>query len=466
MGGGKLFGRLEARVRLRLTSGGEQYPPCAAFGLTNSRVKRVNFRAGEDGDHIFGGGFIESLNIGKFYGQTQSWTESMQPLTEGRRHPLEQRKVDVERLNSLQVLTHPGHRLVSARRVIADAAKKGLPVGATNWGRRAQAFLRGALWHQVTPDLPVPTLVASASQLLFQIKGGEMAILSVEEEASLMEIPLTTGDGEWSMLGRFLLGVQKVVWKSRSTPRHTSAHELTALQAHAAIADSMHVGAVAEVVKIGWRRAIEVHPEELWSLELVSVHSSCAGLVNAGFLAVRKAMRNLGREAHLAEATESNRMRREALKLMYPGATISDFAYGPMSFGRRADILIISWPCTPYSTANVGSRVTMAEKRYRAWTNTLLVISILAKAAVQKGGPPFMVVLENVQGLITRQLCRPMLRQLMRELAGSIWTWTNQVVCPRQHFGKQCRRPRWMAVGILRPPPQLQADAQMLNACL
>ena len=61
----------------------------------------MNFKAGDDGDHIFGGGFIESMHIGKFYGQPQSWTESMQLLTEGRRHPLEQRKIDVQRLSAL-----------------------------------------------------------------------------------------------------------------------------------------------------------------------------------------------------------------------------------------------------------------------------------------------------------------------------------------------------------------------------
>jgi hypothetical protein len=65
----------------------------------------------------------------------------------------------------------------------------------------------------------------------------------------------------------------------------------------------MHVGAVAEVVKIGWQRALQVHPEELLRLSTVAVHSSCAGVVNAGFLAVRKAMRNLGREANLVVAS-------------------------------------------------------------------------------------------------------------------------------------------------------------------
>ena len=294
-----------------------------------------------------------------------------------------------------------------------------------------------------------------------------MVILSVEEEAGLMEIPLTTGDGEWSTLGCILLGLQQVVVRHFQSGRlrHTTVHELTALQAHAAIADSMHVGAVAEVVKIGWQRALQVHPEELLRLSTVAVHSSCAGVVNAGFLAVRKAMRNLGREANLVVASGVNRMRREALKLMYPEAWIAEFASGRDAFASRSDILIISWPCTPYSTANVGYKVSLAEKRHRAWTNTHLVTGILAKAATQDGGPPYMVVLENVQGLVTRKLCRPMLRHLMREFAGSIWTWTNQVVCPRRHFGKQCRRPRWMAVGILRPHLLLQSDAEMLNAC-
>ena len=164
-------------------------------------------------------------------------------------------------------------------------------------------------------------------------------------------------------------------------------------------------------------------------------------------------------------ATEINRMRREALKIMYRAAWIGEFACGLDAFANRSDILIISRPCTPYSTANVDGSVSLAERRYRAWTNTFLVTGILAKAAIQDGGPPYMVVLENVKGLVSRKLCRPMLRHLMREFAASIWTWTNQVVCPRLHFGKQCRRPRWVAVGILRPHPLLQPDSEMLNAC-
>ena len=46
--------------------------------------------------------------------------------------------------------------------------------------------------------------------------------------------------------------------------------------------------------------------------------------------------------------------------------------------------------------------------------NTYLVIGVLAKAATQKGGPPFMVVLENGKGFVLQKFCRPMLRHLLR----------------------------------------------------
>ena len=72
-----LHRRLEPRMRELLgSSGGTR----ACFRLTNSRLRRVTFRAGDDGDHIFGGGFIESMHIGKFYGQPQSWISSMHPF--------------------------------------------------------------------------------------------------------------------------------------------------------------------------------------------------------------------------------------------------------------------------------------------------------------------------------------------------------------------------------------------------
>mmetsp|Transcript_42965 Transcript_42965/g.91711 ORF Transcript_42965/g.91711 Transcript_42965/m.91711 type:complete len:122 (-) Transcript_42965:11-376(-) len=112
------------------------------FQVDHSRLKRVVFRGGDGADHFVGGGFIKPMHIGKYYGQPQTWTSSMLPLSEGRRHAPDQRKVDVKRLRALQVQTRPGHWLVSARRVIADAAKPGLPVGEENWDRRGGGLLR------------------------------------------------------------------------------------------------------------------------------------------------------------------------------------------------------------------------------------------------------------------------------------------------------------------------------------
>ena len=102
---------------------------------------------------------------------------------------------------------------------------------------------------------------------------------------------------------------------------------------------------------------------------MVAVHSSCAGLINAGFLAARKAMRSLGRQACLVVATKLDRMRRAVLKLMFPDAWIGKWARGLDAFcGPRTDILVISWPCMPYSDTNVDGNVPVgvAEKRRRA----------------------------------------------------------------------------------------------------
>ena len=69
---------------------------------------------------------------------------------------------------------------------------------------------------------------------------------------------------------------------------------------------------------------------------------------------------------------------------------------------------------------------------------------------LQIAGPPLVMVLENVKGLIMRKRCRPYLLFLVRFLATTPHTWYNQVVCPRIHQGAQCLRPRLFFVGILR----------------
>ena len=89
----------------------------------------------------------------------------------------------------------------------------------------------------------------------------------------------------------------------------------------------------------------------------------------------------------------------------------------------------------------------------RAWENTVLFGSILAGACSQVGGPPLLLVFENVAGLLTRKKCRPMLRHMLGEMALSPFAWFSQIVCARKHTGGQCLRPRLFLVGVLRRPP-------------
>ena len=195
-----------------------------------------------------------------------------------------------------KVHTYKGDALVSARHLIAALARRGLPVGAPSWGRRARVLLRGALCPMVTVEDPVPTLVASASQLLFRVSGGCMAILAVEEEASIMGIELEK-EGKLNMLGRILLGLVAVVgpvdtvmvdgFEVRSQRQHAS---ITALQAHAALADSMHVGLTAAIIRWAWLLMVQRLEVQTTVDQVVLVHAACAGMVNAGYLAAERAL--------------------------------------------------------------------------------------------------------------------------------------------------------------------------------
>ena len=92
-----------------------------------------------------------------------------------------------------------------------------------------------------------------------------MAILAVEEEASIMGIALAR-EGITSTLGRILLGQTSIVgaeqtmmvdgYAIRSQRQHAP---LTALQAHSALADSMQVDSAAASIHWAWRRMLETH---------------------------------------------------------------------------------------------------------------------------------------------------------------------------------------------------------------
>ena len=407
------------------------------FRVAISMVRR---RAIFSASSISVGQWMRPLGVEEFRGVPQSWTQSMLPASSGRRHPLWQREVDAKRMRDLQVHKRKGCWLVSARRIIADVARRGLPVGAAQWGKRARALLRGALCRMVDPTEPTPTLVASPSQLLYRVGDGQICILAVEEEAAILEVSLV----ENTCLGMILLGQATVGHGMRPAP-------LTALQAHAALADGMHVGAVAAVVSKGWELVLQMHGDV--NFNMVRVHTSCAGLVNAGYLAVERAMGERHVTTRLVVATELVGWRREALAMQYPLALLVAQAAGGRAFSRHAHILVASWPCKPYSTANVEGRVAASVWTARAWENTVLFGSILAGACSQVGGPPLLLVFENVAGLLTRKKCRPMLRHMLGEMALSPFTWFSQIVCARKHTGGQCLRPRLFLVGVLRRPP-------------
>ena len=80
------------------------------------------------------------------------------------------------------------------------------------------------------------------------------------------------------------------------------------------------------------------------NFNVVRVHTSCAGVVNAGFLAVERAMGERHVATRLVVATELVAWRREALAMQYPHALLVTQAAGWRAFTRHAHILVASWP--------------------------------------------------------------------------------------------------------------------------
>ena len=352
--------------------------------LTNFSFRSLRFQPG----WVEGAGFHAHMGIREHAGFFESWRDSLLPLNQGRRHSLTSRKVDLQRLRALKVHTYwlgpDGEALVSARHLIADMARRGLPVGAPSWGRRARALLRGALCPMITVEDPVPTLVASASQLLFRVSNGRMAILAVEEEASIMGIELNEPGGFLNMLGRILVGLVFVVgpietvivdgFEVRSQRQHET---VTALQAHAAIADSMHVGLTSAVIRWAWLILVQRLNVCMPVGQEVMVHTACAGMVNAGYLAAERALQGLQLTPVLSVASEKCTLRRDALQMQYPDALLVADAAMDGAYARHSHIFIASWPCKAYSAAQVDSSVSRKVWEERAWYNTRLICYIV-----------------------------------------------------------------------------------------
>ena len=165
------------------------------------------------------------------------------------------------------------------------------------------------------------------------------------------------------------------------------------------------------------------------------------------FLACR---RYFGEAAVMAVASECAPRRRAALRRQYPQALIACQALYTTLLAVQCHVWGISWPCQFYSMAGVLLDDRRVSWRRAAWDNTLLVCRLLAAACAQQGGPPLMIVLENVPGLAVRRDCRPMLRRLCREMWQMPYMWLTQIVCAHEHCGAAMYRRRLFFVGVRR----------------
>ena len=217
---------------------------------------------------------------------------------------------------------------------------------------------------------------------------------------------------------------------------------LTPLQANAEVGSTMHVGVVSALIRAGWAR---LRAEVRERTVQVRVHSAFAGLINAGFLAVLEAF--CDRDVSLAVATELVDWKRDALRLQFPSALLFADARELGAFCVWAEVLIVSWPCMPYSAAKHVPADALPAFKQRARQNTELVIRVLQLAAAAPV-PPVLILLENVPGLVERSIyegCRVLLAAAMLSVG---YSWQDGTLCPAAlHMGPQMRK-RWYAVGL------------------
>ena len=393
---------------------------------------------------------LAPLGIPKFEGKPESWEDCLLPANRGRRHDIRGREKDVKRMKALGMHKVRGTWLVSPRKVVASVARKGIPVekDVAAWGKRAVQAL-GGTGKMYSQEEPAPTMCAAASQLLYVWRNtgrrSQCVALAVEEQAEMLRIPL-----EWEPLQREVMGR---VPKYLLGPGETN---LSPLQSWAALSDSMHVGAVEEVIKAGWKQQSIARQEAC----TVYVHSSHAGLVNAFHLAVVGALSDGDEDrVQLAVATERAASRRAALRRMYPEAKVYAEATDPEAFRHYSQVGGITWSCTTYSSAGTKDAEVVKEWEARAWQNTELAATVLARFCTQTGGPPWMLVMENVPGLVELQACRPMLRYLLSEMLATPYVWSWQYVCPVEHCGGCTTRRRLFFVGRLGAPRSIALRA-------
>ena len=333
--------------------------------------------------------------------------------------------------SSIKATVHEGIvlelRLVNPARVADMLRQKGVSVGQVGWIKAAVAALQGRRTSHGVGQA-APANISAGAQLLYQCVRGRAEVVAVETYLEWMDIQPS------KMLLRILRG-QIDVSKGR-VPR------LTALQANAEAGSTMHVGVVRALIASAWGR---LRSEVIQALVAVRVHASCAGVINAGFLAVVAALGDYPVE--LVVATECVEWRRTALRLQYPRALLYADACEPLAFAVGVEVLVLSWPCMPYSAANHVPKGAIARFRHQARLNTEIAVRVIRLAAAATP-PPLIMVMENVPGLVERSIyedCRAMLVAAM-SVAG--YLWQDGVLCPAElRMGPQMRR-RWYGVGV------------------
>ena len=202
-----------------------------------------------------------------------------------------------------------------------------------------------------------------------------------------------------------------------------------------------HFRLLARLLKEGWERLEGFITE---GLDVIRVHVSCAVVINGGYLA---AVKGLGSRTTLAVATESDVRRRSLLKQQYPTALIAADARSALACAVDVHVLIVTWPCQPYSSSH---RIiyTVAHQR-RCQHNTALLVETLLRVC-SSIHPPLLVLIENVPGFVEREAsaeCCVWLAPEMREL---LYQWHEEIICPATHMRGPQMRKRFYCVGTLQ----------------
>lgn len=116
------------------------------------------------------------------------------------------------------------------------------------------------------------------------------------------------------------------------------------------------------------------------------------------------------------------------------------------ALANRLDVLMVSFRCAPWSTANtlpiLGDRRLNQLERALEEDQELLRLVTVAR--------PKLVLIECVAGVEQRQLRAHWNRLQGMIMALSEWSWTRQVICPREALGGYIPRRRMWIVGQLR----------------